>query len=772
MAASDLANLFGLNNKQESMDTARISSFEPGTFKPIMAGPEVAQGVAAGLFNMGNAVFGAFDNKVKETSRDDTAYATDEFLNTLQTAANMVTPDQLPLVISTFSDVLNNNPAILQDKARAALNELSARQSKFLQSVMDNDAKMKELAIRAQGDHKDEGYKMLDAARQVWEKSGEDINKFADSNTSAIKDYLITSLLEDTYNENFDPGDIKTLVKNKLTELQSTVGFPMSMELQDKILDQVTTAIFNEGHYKAMANDSMYITRRDEHDTKIREKINSELPGILISGLNGAKLSPEQTQALQDTVGEYFAANWHRIPEDRATWLFDNLKGLRAKLDTAGITDRDLQLVILNMAVGGLNIHDPKATKEFLSDLDDALGKADAAHYTDDNALVGAFQLNKDTVQHAVVLDALNNVIKDTYEGKGHSEKMAEHAKMAGDFIGAMLYSNNYQKAVIPRLTDLSRTLQKEDSDLEKFRTNRILSYMKGNRDKKDLNTSKLNTYTMLSGGFNSLQHQRQSAAGTMDIYLNRSSAIANIADATIPMSGEEKAVYATSVDKYTGRQVDKSGKPFRVVSTPERFNALANEMLPLKNLVENIQQILPQGVTVDDLVKAEKFAIGGYKDESNFAIGFGNNIKANKALIKKVAQYEENGDLVGLLNDTDFREAIYNSVQGEILKMQKAYNGNPFDYYMRKATPDFKEKFNRMTEAEQNYIRHNINGAVFLAYYRGEGDQFKGIIDKTLGKGQFDTSIFNVALRSFIALPNKNINMDRRYGRFIFNYK
>ena len=59
MAASDLANLFGLNNKQESMDTARIASFEPGTFKPIMAGPEVAQGVAAGLFNMGNAVFGA-----------------------------------------------------------------------------------------------------------------------------------------------------------------------------------------------------------------------------------------------------------------------------------------------------------------------------------------------------------------------------------------------------------------------------------------------------------------------------------------------------------------------------------------------------------------------------------------------------------------------------------------------------------------------------------------------------------------------------------------
>ena len=130
MAASDLANLFGLNNKQESMDTARINSFEPDTFKPIMAGPEVAQGVAAGLFNMGNAVFGAFDNKVKETSRDDTAYATNEFLNTLQTAASMATPDELPTVIQTFSQVLDENPSILQDKGRTALNELSAQVTK------------------------------------------------------------------------------------------------------------------------------------------------------------------------------------------------------------------------------------------------------------------------------------------------------------------------------------------------------------------------------------------------------------------------------------------------------------------------------------------------------------------------------------------------------------------------------------------------------------------------------------------------------------------
>lgn len=775
MAASDLANLFGLNNKQESMDTARITSFEPGTFKPVMAGPEVAQGVAAGLYNMGNAVFGAFDNKVKEASRDETAQATDDFLNTLQIAANTVSPEELPLVVSTFSDVLNNNPAILQDKARAALNEISARHSKNLQSLIDANTKLREAELKAAsaGGNSDAA-KNLAAIKDAMNSADEGINAYAEKNSSAIKDYLITSVLEDFSTlENFDPEDIRSLVQTKLTELQSTIKFPMTMDLQNKILEGVYSAIFNDKNYAAIANSPEIREKQRKHDADQRALTNTALPAALMSGLNSDKFSDDQKANLRATIGEFFSKNWHNISGSRAKWLDDNLGALRYRLENAGITDRDLQLVIMNLAVGGLDITDKAATGKFVDKIAEALANADGTTYNEEafSELFTPAAESDDSKRPKVAKD-LNKIIQETLEGSGHSKTMVEHAKIAGDFLSALLYSQTYRDAINPRLEELSRQLQLQDRALEKDKANSILTYMKGNRTGEDLSKSKLSTYTMLSGGFNSYAQQKAASEQAMSWYLGNHAAAAasNIADATIPMSAKEKEGYASSADKFLGRSKDKSGKAFRVTFKPERFTPLAQEIYPLKNLAENIQQILPEGVSVEDLVIAEGFAVGTYKDDSNVAIGFGNNIKGQTALIKKITQYEENGDLVGLINDTDFREAIYKSVQGEVGKMRKAYEGmDPFSYYLRQGTSEFKSNFNKLSKEEQNKVRHHINGAVFLAYYRGEGDHLKRLIAQSMGKSKFDTAVFNHALNQFMYSPNKNIKMEPRYGRFIF---
>lgn len=773
MAASDLANLFGLNNKQESMDTARIASFEPGTFKPIMAGPEVAQGVAAGLFNMGNAVFGAFDNKVKETSRDATAQATDDFLNTLQIAANTASPDELPLVVSTFSDVLNNNPAILQDKARAALNEISARHSKAMQSLIDADTKLKEALLKANDNKSGDMAKNLGAAREAWVATHGEITKFAENNSSAIKDYLITGILEDSSTlESFDPEDIRSLVQTKLTELQSTVGFPMTMELQNKVLEGVYSAIFNDKNYALIADSQEYKAKLNQHDIDQRQKINQAVPEALMSGLAGTKFTKDQQKLLRDTIGEFFVNNWHNIPKARAEWLETNLKDLRYRLDNAGITDRDLQLAILNMAIGGIDITDKEAVGAYVDKLNKVLVNADKTDYNEKTLLNHLFTSSEDEEQpEAKVVNDLADVIRKTYEGGGHSSKMVEHAKIAGDFLGALLYSDTYKSSVRPKLEQLSRELKEQDRDFEKFKANSILTYMKGNRTGAQLRESKLKTYTMLSGGYNSLANQQRVSEQAINFLLgnNGSIAISNIADTTIPMSFEEKQAYTSDIDKNLGTSTDKTGKRIRVTYTPTKFNTLAQSFEPLKGLVQNIQQMLPQGVTVDDLVIAEGFVAGTYKDGNNVAIGYGNNIKGNTALIKKIEQYEQAGDLAGLLNDTDFREAIYNSVHGELVKMRNDFPEDPFNYYFKRSTQAFQNQFNQMSEADKNLVRHNINAAVFLAYYRGEGKALKTAIDKSIGKDQnsFDLAAFRYAMGNFMA-KKSNINMKRRYGRFL----
>lgn len=773
MAASDLANLFGLNNKQESMDTARITSFEPGTFKPIMAGPEVAQGVAAGLFNMGNAVFGAFDNKVKETSRDATAQATDDFLNTLQIAANTASPDELPLVVATFSDVLNNNPAILQDKARAALNEISARHSKTMQSLIDADTKLKEAALKVNEGKSVDMAKNLSAARETWTAAQGEITKFAENNSGAIKDYLITSILEDSSTlKSFDPEDIRSLVQTKLTELQSTVGFPMTMELQNKVLEGVYSAIFNNENYALIADSQEYKIRSDRHNADQRQLINQAVPEALMSGLAGTKFTTPQQDLLRDTIGAFFVNNWHNISKARAEWLDTNLKDLRYRLDKVGITDRDLQLAILNLAIGGIDITDKEAVGEYVDKLNKVLVNADKTDYNEKTLLTHLFTSSEDEDQpEAKVVNDLTDVIRKTYEGRGHSSKMVEQAKIAGDFLGALLYSDTYRSSVNPKLEQLSRDLKIQDREFEKYKANSILTYMKGNRTGEQLRTSKLSTYNVLSGRYNSLANQQRASERTMDWLLGNDNAIAisDITTSTIPMSFEEKQAYTSNIDKTLGTSTDKAGKRIKVTYEPTKFNALAQSFEPLKGLVNSIQQMLPQGVTVDDLVIAEGFVAGTYKDGGNVAIGYGNNIKGNTALIKKIEQYEQAGDLAGLLNDADFRKAIYNSVHGELVKMRKDFPEDPFNYYFKRSTQLFKDQFNQMSKEDQNLVRHNINAAVFLAYYRGEGKAIKRAIDRSIGKDQnsFDLAAFRYAMGDFMS-RDANIDLRGRYGRFL----
>lgn len=728
MAASDLANLFGLNNKQESMDTARIASFEPDTFKPIMAGPEVAQGVAAGLFNMGNAVFGAFDNKVKETSRDDTAYATNEFLNTLQTAASMATPDELPTVIQTFSQVLDENPSILQDKGRTALNELSAQVTKNKEIQATQELKYAELAQEAA---KEQARNALEAAKieatrqeqlvkastaqkantsqelkytvDGLEKVHERQAKFWENNSS-----LIESIARDTFLTRYKstPGASKESIRSTLDSILREIGaaynITTSTENYEKTLNAVYNSIFNESVYNRVK------------ETKSRElqDLDSELKRNVSTKLN-----------------DYINKNVYHIQGSDGTQLAisDGLKSIAGYLiDPETLTPEQKKVLADGQGAGFI---------DFLINL--GVPPRFAEGYT--RALAGTALVSNETYKtlftgmQKAIQDAKDNV--HTFNDDTRKEVVESFRKKLKDTVGD---SNNndlndglidvFELLLHPQVNreladldkDITAILDEGRSKKDNFITTAAVDLAFGGKGPSTLNTLIAQNQNNLNNRLQALNDEELRFAK----YFGKLEQSGSIYTSTVsdgPTTGPEVTEKLRGINMRSSDMQGVSSSP--MVTTRGTFDYLMEHSQRFSNTVAQIDNLLPVGMDIYDLLAAEAFVTGIYQDgKTNVATAFGNNIALNKDLQNKIRRYQNAGNWAAILDSEEFNKAIYDSVAKENKKFRKKWGTlDPAQQIIDNLDEVSKKLYDGYSAEQKAAVKKNINTYEFLAKYRGE---------------------------------------------------
>ena len=758
MAASDLANLFGLNNKQESMDTARIASFEPGTFKPIMAGPEVAQGVAAGLFNMGNAVFGAFDNKVKETSRDDTAYATNEFLNTLQTAASMATPDELPTVIQTFSQVLDENPSILQDKGRTALNELSAQVTKNKELQATKELKYAELAQQAAADQAKRALEIEELKLKQQElvlKQGETKNPRIDqqmkvevdaldkvknqekeywvNNESTIRDLtrnIFLTRIKDT------PGltkeSAKGVLDNILSEVTSGLNVSTTAEQREKTLTAIYSSIFNDKAYeKATINNSEKIRQMDLDKQVAVSSMLSSFTSKLGSAISGTPGKQEDTKRGLNIIAGYIAG---------VTPLTTYQKGIVGSSEGTNIVTLLSQLGVptiwsqgfVNALAGSGNVSSEKFQKlfkgiqEVIADVGD-----DESKWNSKTAPEKAEAFRK----------AFRDATGITDEGvvKGFSN------------IFELLVNPTARRIFAAQEQKLNIELNRLNNDKDNFMTTAVLNLAHGGMDSTV-------RQGLIDQQQSNLATARQTIQNERALHERAISKLYAYGSVYTPNISETSTTNPIVIQKLNTLNARSSGM-LEVASSPmvtsrATFDYLLENSARFSNTVAQINQLLPEGMDIYDLLVAEAFVPGMYKDGgTNVAIGFGNNIRANKDLQNKIRRFQNSRNWAAILDDPEFNEAIYSSVKSEGQKVIKKW-GNIDPAQIIIDNLDEKSKtyyYNELTPDQQLAVKKNINAYEFLAKYRGESGLRKS--------GKYNLGDITAQIKS-----NR---MKKRYSRF-----
>lgn len=730
MAASDLANLFGLNNKQESMDTARIASFEPDTFKPIMAGPEVAQGVAAGLFNMGNAVFGAFDNKVKETSRDDTAYATNEFLNTLQTAASMATPDELPTIIQTFSQVLDENPSILQDKGRTALNELSAQVTKNKEIQATQELKYAELAQKAAADQAERALKIEELGLKQQElvlKQGETKSQYIDQQMKVEvdaldkvknqeKDYWVNneSTIRDLTRNIFltriknTPGltkeSAKGVLDNILSEVTSGLNVSTTAEQRAKTLNAIFESIFNDEAYKTATRNNTVNGKLQQMDLDKQVAVSSMLSSFtseLSSSIPGTLGKQANTKRGLNIIAGYIAGVSSLTPYQK------KIVGDSAGTDIVNLL-KDLGVPTIwsqgfvDALAGSGNVSSEKLQNLF-KDIQDVIADVgdDVGKWTDKTAPKKTEAFRK----------AFRDATGITDEGivKGFSN------------IFELLVNPTARRIFAAQEKDLNQELTRLNTEKDNFMTTAVIDLAHGGMD----NTVRQG---LIDQQQSNLATARQTIQNERALHERAISKLYAYGSVYTPNISETSTTNPVVIQKLNTLNARSSGMP-EVASSPmvtsrATFDYLLENSARFSNTVAQINQLLPEGMDIYDLLVAEAFVPGMYKDgDTNVAIGFGNNIRANNDLQNKIRRFQNSRNWAAILDDPEFNEAIYTSVKSEGQKVIKKW-GNIDPAQIIIDNLDEKSKtyyYNELTPDQQLAVKKNINAYEFLAKYRGE---------------------------------------------------
>ena len=180
-------------------------------------------------------------------------------------------------------------------------------------------------------------------------------------------------------------------------------------------------------------------------------------------------------------------------------------------------------------------------------------------------------------------------------------------------------------------------------------------------------------------------------------------------------------------IQKLNTLNARSSGMP-EVASSPmvtsrATFDYLLENSGKFSNTIAQISQLLPEGMDIYDLLVAEAFVPGMYKDgTTNIAIGFGNNVRTKTDLQNKIRRFQNSRNWAAILDDSEFNEAIYNSVKSEGQKLIKKWgNPDPAQIIIDNLDDASKKAYNELTPEQQTAVKKNINTYEFLAKYRGE---------------------------------------------------
>lgn len=713
--ADSLADLFGLNNNnRNSFDSFRLDNFKPTEFKPIMGGNPDMQGVFAGLFNVSNALTGYANNKIREASRDTTEYSTNMFLNELQKAAANASQEEIPYVVSMFSDILQNDQSIMQDKGRDALNAIQARTAKNEAEQLKLMLEMMKKGITGDGssgsgsggsssknsDKTGPDFHILDSLGKDRDRIQGELDKFSADNSGAI----INTVANLTKAAILD-GSISNIndIDNQIGEMTRGLGIPISTELQDTIIAKVKAQVLTD-----FSNDPDYKNRVEtEKNTIFNNTVNT-----LVSKMDQSYVT-EHPEVIRDWTYRMVQAYMHiktkgmdaRIPE-----ILNNLN--TRDFQSAAWTGALLQS-ILDMDYGSGTKETAEVKKELFEAVSEYYKPGENQDTSPNDAaekfkeILRKLPYFKDNVDSAGVISEFlaqgRNLHwnMDASAGKELDELMTKTAQQFSRV-------ENNQKLEFQRMA-IMRNAPGLGTD------SKTIANKLGARGKQDLDS--------LRERYIALKKRHTDAVDRFNSLLDADSAMP-----VQPTEADQQAAQNTLRKMNLGKKYEGGNVTSYWFSDAEHFNNLYNKSPVMQQALKPIKDIMAHSlIDFDALVNKEAFALGPYLDgptgSGDYAIGFGNHFRKYFKTTKEYTEYVnglkqrvKNGEAFNLINDPVYMDIIAWSLKNEYQKFSDRVLSKNL---IEKLSKD--KEFQNLTDTQKVSYISQMHTMLFLASYRGD---------------------------------------------------
>ena len=716
--AESFADLFGLNNNtKNSFDTLRFDSFKPTEFKPIMGGDPHMQGMFAGLYNASNALTGYANNKISEASRDTAQYSTNMFLNELQKAAAGATQEDIPYIISMFSDILENDQSIMQDKGREALNALQARTA---QGEAEQAKMMFELAKKGmtgggssgggngKGGSSGDGidWHIADLAKDRINTVQGQIDGFGGKNYGAIKNAVVDLTAQAMLSGRISrASDLDSSIR----EFIGGLGIGISEDILNKLAGDVAKEFdvnYDDPTYKRDLGNKL--TRIKEQATdKLRQQITTnqsyeektkrELTQFTGSFLQTFLQVATRTKPLDPNIRD-IATQAGTIHEDGNQWYNPTYTGaiLQYIMDMDPAKDPNSTIAKAKTAIleycneyFNQGVNNPIDAPTAVKDLEQRLGEL---KYFQDNP--GTRKLIASMLAYGTL--AVNNDDSPKLLG------LIQQTVADMDNARIDTEANWLKQSVSRRSPGLGASFEEQ----AKNRGDRAAA-----------------TISRLRQSYGALQTQLHDYTATFDNLIANASAMPGQAT-----EGDQQAVSNILNSMNLNKARDSDGKTVTAYyfSDVAHFNNIYSKSPVMQQTLGPLITGMRQESLIDfnTLVKKEAFALGPYWDGNGYAIGFGNHISdqfGSKAeaqkYIETLKKTVKDGNAATLVNDTQYISLIQKSLLKEYSKFRNSCLGPKSPVARLSKDPAFM-KLN--PEVQQNYIS-KLNTMLFLASYRGD---------------------------------------------------
>ena len=646
----------------------------------------------------------------------------------------------------------------MQDKGRTALNELSAQVTKNKELQATKELKYAELAQQAAADQAKRALEIEELKLKQQElvlKQGETKNSRIDqqmkvevdaldkvknqekeywvNNESTIRDLTRNIFLTRIKNT---PGltkeSAKGVLDNILSEVTSGLNVSTTAEQREKTLNAVFDSIFNDEAYKtANRNNSEQIQKIDRDKQATVTRMLSNFTSKLSNAIPGSPDKQLDTSRGLNTIAGYIAGISSLTPYQKNI-IGDNAgKNIVALLQDLGVPTIWTQGFVDALAGSG-NVSTEKFQKlleSMYNTIDEV--RDDEGKWTDKDAL------KKTEAFRKAFRDATG--ITDESVVKGFSN------------VFELLVNPVARKVLAAQEKNLNLELTKLNNERDNFMTTAVLNLAHGGMDNAV-------RQGLIDQQQSNLATARQTIQNERALHERAISKLYAYGSVYTPNISETATTNPTVIQKLNTLNARSSGM-LEVASSPmvtsrATFDYLLENSERFSNTVAQINQLLPEGMDIYDLLVAEAFVPGMYKDGgTNVAIGFGNNIRANKDLQNKIRRFQNSRNWAAILDDPEFNEAIYTSVKSEGQKLIKKW-GNIDPAQIIIDNLDEKSKtyyYNELTPDQQLAVKKNINAYEFLAKYRGESGLRKS--------GKYNLGDITAQIKS-----NR---MKKRYSRF-----